>query len=75
MLPVGALREKILGAIIFPKDIANEIPEEVKEGVKFIPVEWYQEVFDNLFPTVTKAKGNLVWKKEFDELDEKEEEG
>ncbi|CAN3374218.1 hypothetical protein DIURU_004138 [Diutina rugosa] len=81
VLPVGGLREKILGAkrygcdtIIFPKDIANEldeIPEEVKEGVKFIPVEWYQEVFDNLFPTVTKAKGNSVWKKEFDELDEK----
>lgn len=81
VLPVGGLREKILGAkrygcdtIIFPKDIENEleeIPTEVKEGVKFIPVEWYLEVFDNLFPSVTPDNGNNVWAAEFAKLDEK----
>ncbi|QRG39817.1 ATP-dependent protease La [Candidozyma auris] len=81
VLPVGGLREKILGAkrygcdtIIFPKDIENEleeIPKEVKEGVKFIPVSWYSEVFDAIFPDVTKEDCNNVWKKEFELLDEK----
>ncbi|KAM9887724.1 hypothetical protein OXX79_013419, partial [Metschnikowia pulcherrima] len=47
---VGGLREKILGAkrygcdtIIFPRDIENELEEisdEVKEGMTFIPVSW-----------------------------------
>ncbi|KAK6459010.1 Lon protease-like protein, mitochondrial [Scheffersomyces xylosifermentans] len=81
VLAVGGLREKILGAkrygcntIIFPKDIENEleeIPEEVKEGVKFIPVEWYQDVFDKIFPDLTKEEGNDVWKEEFNKLDQK----
>ncbi|KAK6460064.1 Lon protease-like protein, mitochondrial [Scheffersomyces coipomensis] len=81
VLAVGGLREKILGAkrygcntIIFPKDIENEleeIPEEVKEGVTFIPVEWYQEVFDKIFPDVTPEYGNSVWKEEFVKLEEK----
>lgn len=81
VLPVGGLREKTLGAkrygcdtIIFPKDIENEleeIPEEVKAGITFIPVEWYSEVFDNLFPNADKEKFNTVWKEEFAKLDEK----
>lgn len=81
VLPVGGLREKILGAkrygcntIIFPKDIENEleeIPEEVKEGVTFIPVEWYQEVFDQIFPDISEDACNDVWKSEFAKLDEK----
>ncbi|RLV95543.1 Lon protease mitochondrial [Spathaspora sp. JA1] len=80
VLPVGGLKEKTLGAkrygcdtIIYPKDIQNELeemPEEVKEGVKFIPVEWYQEVFDVLFPGLTKQEGNDVWKDEFKKLEE-----
>lgn len=79
VLPVGGLREKILGAkrygcdtIIFPKDIENEleeIPDEVKDGVTFIPVEWYQEVFDKIFPDATAQKCNEVWKEEFAKLD------
>lgn len=79
VLPVGGLREKILGAkrygcdtIIFPKDIENEleeIPDEVKEGVTFVPVEWYQEVFDKIFPNVTPQECNEVWKDEFSKLD------
>ncbi|EGV60673.1 ATP-dependent protease La [Yamadazyma tenuis ATCC 10573] len=81
VLPVGGLREKTLGAkrygcdtIIFPKDIENEleeIPEEVKEGVTFVPVEWYQEVFDRIFPDVSKEECNNVWKEEFAKLDQK----
>lgn len=81
VLPVGGLREKTLGAkrygcdtIIFPKDIENEleeIPEEVKEGVKFIPVEWYQEVFDAIFPDVSKEECSTIWKDEFSKLDQK----
>ncbi|CAK7896283.1 lon protease homolog, mitochondrial [[Candida] anglica] len=81
VLAVGGLREKILGAkrygcttIIFPKDIENvldDIPEEVKEGVEFIPVEWYHEVFDKIFPGYTEAEGNQVWDGEFAGLDKK----
>ncbi|GEQ68247.1 hypothetical protein JCM33374_g1914 [Metschnikowia sp. JCM 33374] len=78
---VGGLREKILGAkrygydtIIFPKDIENdleEMSEEVKEGMKFIPVSWYSEVFEVIFPNADKDKINRLWKKEFAKLDEK----
>lgn len=81
VLPVGGLREKILGAkrygcdtVIFPKDIENEleeIPDEVKSGVKFIPVEWYSDVFENIFPNAEKDKFQDVWKAEFAKLDEK----
>lgn len=81
VLPVGGLREKILGAkrygcdtVIFPKDIENEleeIPEEVKSGVKFIPVLWYSDVFEAVFPNADKSKFNDIWKAEFAELDEK----
>lgn len=75
VLAVGGLKEKILGArrygcdtIIFPKDIENELEEisdEVKQGVTFIPVSTYQEVFDTIFPTLDTARANKVWKEEF----------
>lgn len=78
---VGGLREKILGAkrygcdtVIFPKDIENEleeIPVEVKEGVTFIPVLWYDEVFKAIYPDSNAEKFNSVWKAEFAKLDEK----
>lgn len=81
VLPVGGLREKILGAkrygcdtVIFPKDIENEleeIPDEVKSGVKFIPVLWYSDVFETIFRNADKSKFNDVWKTEFAKLDEK----
>jgi len=81
VLPVGGLREKILGAkrygcdtVIFPKDIENEleeIPEEVKSGVKFIPVLWYSDVFGAIFPNADKTKFNDIWKADFAKLDEK----
>ncbi|CAH2353049.1 lon protease homolog, mitochondrial [[Candida] railenensis] len=81
VLAVGGLREKILGAkrygcntIIFPKDIENvleDIPEEVKEGVTFVPVEWYHEVFEKVFPDVTQQEGNSVWDEDFAALESK----
>lgn len=57
VLPIGGLREKALAAyrigikkVIIPKgneiDL-EEIPEEVKAAVEFVPVETVDEVFDN----------------------------
>lgn len=57
VLPIGGLREKALAAyrigikkVIIPKgneiDL-DEIPEEVKKVVEFVPVETVDEVFDN----------------------------
>ena len=81
VLAIGGLREKSLGAkragytkIIFPKDCEyqlDEIPDEVKEGLTYIPVEWYSEVFEHLFKDLSKEEGNKVWKEEFDKLEEK----
>lgn len=81
VLAIGGLREKSLGAkragytkIIFPKDCEyqlDEIPDEVKEGLTYIPVEWYSEVFEHLFKDLSKEEGNNVWKEEFDKLEEK----
>ncbi|KAM9915984.1 hypothetical protein OXX59_010288, partial [Metschnikowia pulcherrima] len=52
--------------IIFPRDIENELEEisdEVKEGMTFIPVSWYDEVFKALFPDADTDKINRLWKK------------
>lgn len=57
VLPIGGLREKALAAyrigikkVIMPKgneiDL-DEIPDEVKKVVEFVPVETVDEVFDN----------------------------
>ncbi|KAG5420402.1 PIM1 [Candida metapsilosis] len=83
VLAIGGLREKTLGAkragytkIIFPKDCEyqlEEIPDEVKEGVTYIPVEWYGEVFEHLF-NVGEEEGNTVWKEEFDKREQKKKE-
>lgn len=81
VLAIGGLREKSLGAkragytkIIFPKDCEyqlDEIPDEVKEGLTYIPVEWYSEVFEHLFQGISKEEGNSVWKEEFAKLEDK----
>lgn len=75
VLPIGGLREKILGAkrngcttVLFPKDIEKsleEIPDEVKDGVTLIPVSWYDDVFDVLFKDSDKEKFGGVWDLEF----------
>ncbi|CAI5755837.1 unnamed protein product [Candida verbasci] len=81
VLPIGGLREKTLGAkragynkIIIPKDseyLLMDIPDDVKEGVEYIPVDWYSEVFEHLFPDIDEVYANELWKSEFDKLEEK----
>lgn len=83
VLAIGGLREKTLGAkragytkIIFPKDCEyqlEEIPDEVKDGVTYIPVEWYGEVFEHLFD-VSREEGNAIWKEEFAKREQKKKE-
>ena len=56
ILPVGGLKEKIIGAyknninkIIIPKENKNDldkIPEDIKEKVEFILVDKYDQVWD-----------------------------
>jgi ATP-dependent Lon protease len=59
VLPIGGLKEKTIAArrhkikhIIIPaqnkKDL-EEIPEHIKKGIKFYPVEWMKEVIDVIF--------------------------
>jgi len=60
VLAIGALREKIIGAknnnaeqIIFPKQNLrdlDETPDIVKEGLRFHPVERYEEVLALMLP-------------------------
>ncbi len=57
VLPIGGLREKALAAyrvgirnVIMPKDNVTDledIPAEIREKIKFIPVETVEEVFAN----------------------------
>lgn len=59
VLPIGGLKEKSLAAskfgiktIFIPKDNALhlvDIPEEVKKEVKFIPVQYYDEIYEHIF--------------------------
>jgi len=65
ILPIGGLKEKIIGAkragikkIILPKENETdleEIEEEIKKDIKFILVETYNEI----------AKELKLWKKIF----------
>jgi ATP-dependent Lon protease len=60
VLPIGGLKEKIVAAkrvginnIILPKDNEpqlREIPQYVKKGMKFYPVNHFFEVIKLLFP-------------------------
>ena len=60
VLPIGGLKEKVIAAkrnkikeIIIPaqneKDLAD-IPEHVKKGIDFHPVQSMEEVIERLFP-------------------------
>lgn len=60
VLPVGGLKEKILAAhragvktIIAPSanraDIEENVPQSVKEGIRFVFVDDIQEVLDEVF--------------------------
>jgi ATP-dependent Lon protease len=70
VLPIGGLREKALAAqragikkVIFPRENESdleELPEETREEIEFIPVDWIEEVlevaFDGSLPHVAKPR-------------------
>jgi len=68
VLRIGGLREKTVAArragcktVIFPRDNLSdwlELPENIKEGIEGHPVEWYNEVFDLVFPDLDKQAAN-----------------
>ncbi|EXJ53535.1 lon protease like, mitochondrial [Cladophialophora psammophila CBS 110553] len=72
VLRIGGLREKTVAArragctkILFPKDNWGdwcELPENIKEGIDGHAVDWYDEVFDIVFPNVTVEEVNSRWK-------------
>ncbi len=59
VLPIGGLKEKSLAAtqfgikkIFIPHDNfknLNDVPQEVKKEVTFIPVKYYDEIYDEIF--------------------------
>ena len=59
VLPIGGLRDKALAAqragikkVLFPRENESdleELPEETREELEFIPVDWIQEVFEVAF--------------------------
>ncbi|KXN93187.1 hypothetical protein AN958_00111 [Leucoagaricus sp. SymC.cos] len=70
VLPVGGLKEKILAAhragiktIIAPAanraDVEENVPESVKEGIKFVYVENVREVLEEV--VVDEEKVRKVW--------------
>ncbi|ACF07410.1 ATP-dependent protease La [Metamycoplasma arthritidis] len=64
VLPIGGLKEKSLAAsqigiktIFIPKDNEKnliDVPEEVKKDIKFVPVEYYDEIFKYIFEAKNK---------------------
>lgn len=64
VFPIGGLKEKLIAAkrasiknIIFPKQNERdleEVPDKVKKGLKFYPVEEISEVLEILFPQGVK---------------------
>jgi ATP-dependent Lon protease len=70
VLPIGGLREKVLAAqragiskVIFPRENEpdlEELPEETRKELEFIPVDWIQEVlevaFDGTLPKAVPAQ-------------------
>jgi ATP-dependent Lon protease len=70
VLPIGGLREKVLAAsradipkVIFPRENEpdlEELPEEIRNELEFIPVDWVEEVlqvaFEGSLPKVAPAQ-------------------
>ena len=62
VLPIGGLKEKSLAAlkqgiktVFIPKDNEKnlqEVADEVKAGIEFVPVQYYKEIYDHLFKNV-----------------------
>lgn len=65
VLPIGGLKEKSIGAhrngiktIIIPEDNMNDladIPKEIKDDIKYIPVKNYQEIYKYIFANKNKS--------------------
>ena len=59
VLPIGGLKEKLIGAyrsrmkkVFIPKDNIKdleEVPEEIKKNLEIIPVSLYSELYKNIF--------------------------
>lgn len=72
VLKIGGLKEKTIAAkrskvdtILFPKDNQadwDELPEYIKEGLTGIPCDTYQDVYNVVFPDITKEEASNVWK-------------
>jgi len=66
VLPIGGLKEKLLAAhrggitvALIPKDNVKdlkEIPDNVKEGIEIIPVQWISEVLEVALQTMPTPK-------------------
>jgi ATP-dependent Lon protease len=66
VLAIGGLKEKLLAAhrggidtVLIPNDNIKdlkEIPDNVKEGLKIIPVKWITEVLEVALQQLPKAK-------------------
>ena len=66
VLPIGGLKEKLLAAhrggvktVLIPhenvKDLAEELPDEVKGQIEIIPVRWIDEVLERALETMPRA--------------------
>jgi ATP-dependent Lon protease len=66
VLPIGGLKEKLLAAlrggidtVLIPKDNVKdlkEIPDNIKQGLKIIPVHWITEVLEKALVTMPKPR-------------------
>ena len=66
VLPIGGLKEKLLAAlrggidtVLIPKDNVKdlkEIPDNIKQGLKIIPVHWITEVLEQALVTMPKPR-------------------
>ena len=70
VLPIGGLREKVLAAsradipkVIFPRENEpdlEELPEEIRKELEFVPVDWIEEVlavaFEGSLPKAAPAR-------------------
>ena len=64
VLPIGGLKEKLLAAlrggidtVLIPKDNVKdlkEIPDNIKQGLKIIPVHWITEVLEQALQTMPR---------------------
>jgi ATP-dependent Lon protease len=66
VLPIGGLKEKLLAAlrggidtVLIPKDNVKdlkEIPDNIKQGLKIIPVHWITDVLEQALQTMPKPR-------------------